>query len=240
MPAYVAYETLKNFIERLKESGAVPDHIDRTMMPSMSGAVQSHLMTALRFLRLVEGDDDAATESLRRLVRGGPDDWQPVLCDVLHVAYSGITDDVNIATTTDGKLREAFSSATNLSGSMLDRAIRFYLHALKDGGIEVSPYIGARKKRSASGRRAAGQPQRSRRTDRQDQAETKTAVVVNTETPTGMIDIPIPMGDKSGFIRVWAGITEDEFPIVEAMLNAVKVMAEANSRKKGVKTFKLG
>lgn len=46
-----------------------------------------------------------------------------------------------------------------------------------------------------------------------------------------MIDFPIPLGERSGFIRVPADLTSDRFGMVEAMFNAVKVFAEANTER---------
>ena len=41
VPPYVAYKTLKNFVERYKQG--LPSRIDRGLMGSMSGAAQSQV-----------------------------------------------------------------------------------------------------------------------------------------------------------------------------------------------------
>ncbi len=50
-PPYVAYKTLSNFLDRFKQG--LPGRIDRGLMGSMSGAAQSQVTTALRFLGMI-------------------------------------------------------------------------------------------------------------------------------------------------------------------------------------------
>src|SRR5438128_10488002 len=51
VPPYVPYRTFRNFIDSLKQG--IPARIDRSVMSSMSGALQSQLTGALRYLGLI-------------------------------------------------------------------------------------------------------------------------------------------------------------------------------------------
>ena len=63
----------------------------------------------------------------------------------LRCAYAEVLGDLEIATATphqiEGKLREA-----GLEGSTLDKAMRFFIAAMKDAKISHSPHLGRRKK----------------------------------------------------------------------------------------------
>src|SRR3712207_6513043 len=65
-PPYAPFLTVKNFIGRLKEQG-IPHRIDKSVLKHLSGAVQSHLLLALRFLGLTDGAGHP-TDRLKRLV----------------------------------------------------------------------------------------------------------------------------------------------------------------------------
>ncbi|MBW3539979.1 MAG: DUF5343 domain-containing protein [Planctomycetes bacterium] len=146
-PPYVSYLTFRNFIESL-HSSVVPDHIDRGMMPNLSGGSQSHLMLSMRFLGLIEGSEDRVTGELRQLVESyGTERWKDALAAVLKAAYAGIVDGIEIERVTERRLRKAFEENGGVDGSVLDRCVRFYVKALADAGAKVSPHVGQRKKR---------------------------------------------------------------------------------------------
>ena len=65
LPPYVPYKTFKNFLEGLRI--AMPARIDRSIMGSLSGAIQSQLINALKYLKLI-GPTDTPTDRLTRLV----------------------------------------------------------------------------------------------------------------------------------------------------------------------------
>ena len=57
-PPYVAYKTLRNFLDGMAQ-GPVPKKIDRLLMVGQSGSNQAYILSALKFLDLV--DDDGNT-----------------------------------------------------------------------------------------------------------------------------------------------------------------------------------
>lgn len=52
LPPYLPYRTLRSFLDNMKV--ALPNRIDRSLMPTMSGAMQSQLIGALEYLRLID------------------------------------------------------------------------------------------------------------------------------------------------------------------------------------------
>lgn len=163
LPAYLAFETFKNFVQTLKET-IVPGRIDKSLMPNLAGGVQSHLMGALRFLRLIgdtDADKDMVKPALSELVEAfNSDRWPMALRKVVEVAYKPITDQIDIATVSQKGLDDAFKKVFALDGSMLDRALRFYLRCLKDAEVRYSPHVGKKKPRTLGKRPNGGKANR--------------------------------------------------------------------------------
>jgi hypothetical protein len=116
---------------------------------------------------------------------------------------------------------------------MRQKSERFYLAALADAKVPFSPHLV--KQRTPNGGVTTKQsprkakPKKTRRAATETGGKTPSAEIPSFGVaPSGMIDFPIPMGEKSGFIRVRTDLTLEQYRLVEAMLNAVKVMAETN------------
>jgi len=165
-PPYLTFPRFETFITSLKGK-ALPPRYDRTLVRSMSGAEQSQLSIALRFFRLVEGEDRRFTHPMQKLVgTHGTDAWKSALRGIIEGAYSPIVGDLDKAATM-GQLTDAFRDRGGLSGSALAKAIRFYLAAARASDMEISPHFtapavpsssnGERAKRSAPNRGARRQ-----------------------------------------------------------------------------------
>lgn len=138
VPPYVPYRTFRNFIDGLKQ--AIPSRIDRSVMPSMSGALQSQLTATLRSLGLITTTSHP-TDLLPRLVNSEGPERTKILSLILLAAYPYIfKKDFDIKTATPRTLQEQFFKA-GVSGGTVDKCVNFFLAAVKDAGIEVSPYL---------------------------------------------------------------------------------------------------
>lgn len=226
-PAYVPFDTFEGFIDTLKQV-TVPDHIDKAMMSKMSGALQSHLVSALRFLNLI-GPDNRTQEGLHQLVQAyKTEDWKPTLARLIEFSYAPIIGDLNIKSGIAKKLRERFKETSKLDGATLDKAIRFYLKALKAAGVEVSPHFFTRKspgrRSGANGRaRQETQPAQEERTDETPPAPT------NDQPPPGMILIPIPFpGRAQGGITFPRDLKQGDLEMIDAAVGILKAYAKAN------------
>jgi len=154
-PPYVPWSTLQGFLKRLA-STAVPDKIDSSLMVGMSGSTRSHLVSAMRFLGLISADG-SVTEPLLELTGVTPDRFPTELAAVLKVAYSDIVGDLNIEAATSSQLKDAFRTRGHVDGQMAEKAIRFFLTAMKEAGQPLSPHFfgrGIKAVRTANGPRA--------------------------------------------------------------------------------------
>jgi len=139
-PPYVAYKTFLNFLERLKAVG-MPNKIDRAVVPSYSGAIQSHLFSALKYLKLMS-QHNIPTEKLTKLVNSEGIERQKVFKEILVTAYGFLFESgINLKGLTADELRKLFDKE-GLSGGTVSKAIKFFVEASKGAGIELSPYIG--------------------------------------------------------------------------------------------------
>ncbi len=154
-PPYVAYKTLSNFLDRFKQG--VPGRIDRGLMGSMSGAAQSQVTTALRFLGMIS-ENNIPSQIMKRYVSGEEAERKTALRETLEKSYPFIfRHDFDLSTATAQMLRENFAQNTSATGETISRCITFLKDAAADAGIDVSPYIlqksarsgGSGKKRSA-------------------------------------------------------------------------------------------
>jgi len=150
-PPYVSYKTFINFLERLKASG-IPTRIDRSVVPTYSGAIQAHLFTTLKYLHLMS-QHGIPTEKLTKLVASEGAERQKTFKDVLVTSYQFLfKDGVDLQRITSDELQKLFDKE-GVSGGTIRKAIGFFKEVAKDAGIELSPYIG---KIRASGSRSNG------------------------------------------------------------------------------------
>jgi hypothetical protein len=149
VPPYLSYKTFNTFIEGLKVG--IPTRIDRTVLSSMSGAVQAQLMAALRYLGLVT-QHSVTQEKLAQLVNSEGPERQRVLTELFRGAYPFIFEGFDLQRATTGEIEEAFRKV-GASGETIRKCVAFFLAGAKAAGIPVSPHIKtSRVSRTASPR----------------------------------------------------------------------------------------
>ena len=103
---------------------------------------------------------DIPTPKLRNLVEAlDTDEWQEMLRGVVLHAYRPIIEDVDLEKGTAQQLAEAFSTRGHVSGNTLTMAVRFFLGALAEAGVERSPYFRAPRRPPPIKKHAAVNPQ---------------------------------------------------------------------------------
>jgi hypothetical protein len=139
LPPYLPYRTFSNFIEELRI--ALPPRIDRSLMKSMSGGMQSQLMSALAYLNLIDSETNVPTEKLPRLVHSSGAGRQRVLKDILISSYKFLSEGgFQLDRATARQLQERFEQ-TGMSGDTQRKAIAFFIKAAEDAGLGLSPHI---------------------------------------------------------------------------------------------------
>lgn len=153
-PPYVAFKTLSNFLDRFKQG--IPGRIDRGLMGSMSGAAQSQVTTALRFLGMIS-ENHIPNPIMKRYVSGEEAERKAALREMLEKSYPFIfQSDFDISTATAQMLRENFAENTSATGETISRCIAFLKDAAIDAGIQISPYIKQKAGRSVGNGKKRG------------------------------------------------------------------------------------
>jgi hypothetical protein len=138
LPPYLSYKTFAAFVEGLKVG--IPARIDRSVMKTLSGANQSWLMGALRYLKLAT-DEGVPTDRLRQLVDSEGADRQKRLQEVAKSAYGFLfREGFHLQTATPRQLDEAFAKA-GPTGDTVRRCVTFFVAMAKDAGLQLSPHI---------------------------------------------------------------------------------------------------
>ncbi|NOT97033.1 MAG: DUF5343 domain-containing protein [Nitrospira sp.] len=159
LPPYVPYKTFRNFLEGLRV--AMPSRIDRSIMGSLSGAIQSQLISALKYLKLI-GPTDTPTDKLTRLVNSEGVEQQKVLRDILHAGYPFIFHEgFELARATPRQIDEQFGNV-GATGDTVRKCIAFFISISKDAGISMSPHIKSKQRAprqsSQRNRKSNGEP----------------------------------------------------------------------------------
>jgi hypothetical protein len=139
IPPYVPYRTFKNFIDSLKVG--MPGRIDRSILGSMSGALQSQLTASLRYLGLIS-DKGLPTESLTKYVTSEGIERQRTLREIVSRGYSFLlanqTMDLTRATTR--QIEEEFVRI-GAGGQTVRKCIAFFMAICKEAEIPLSPHL---------------------------------------------------------------------------------------------------
>lgn len=219
---YMSFARFEGFISSL-HGKPLPPRIDRTLMARMSGAEQSQLRITLRFLGLIEGEDNRVTDALRRLVAAyNTEEWTAALSQVIGEAYRPVTHDLDRAAT-HGQLVEHMRERGGVTGSALAKAVRFYMAAVGAARIEVSPHFsssGAATK-SSSAPRATANGSGTRRPRKPKEAGGN-GTVAPQEPPAGSTEVRVPIPGKD--VRIWlpSDLTDEEFAFTLHVLKTVR------------------
>ncbi|WP_146413092.1 DUF5343 domain-containing protein [Crateriforma conspicua] len=220
----MAYPTFKNFIGHLKEHGT-PSRIDKSVMSHLSGGTQSHLSSTLKFLSLIDEAQAPSSELHGLIAAHGTEQWAFALKEVLAASYSGIVESIDLRNATPSQLDKCFEDI-GLKGVMLDKTVRFYLSALEDASVDVSPHFAKRKPKATRRSRPKA------RTSNTKSGETRNveSSVESDQGGQGIIEYPLHLsGGRKGLLRVPSNINADDCRMIELTLPLVQALAESNA-----------
>lgn len=137
-PPYIAFKTFTNFIEGLR-GNVLPNRIDRSIMPNISGGYQKQLFNALEYLDLIT-DKGTVKPKLQELVHAKGETQVEKLKEILHSSYPFLFNDDFLKNATTKEIEEKFSQF-GISGDTVRKCVMFFMNAAKHVKIELSPYI---------------------------------------------------------------------------------------------------
>jgi len=139
LPPYISFVTFNNLISALRETG-VPHQIDKSVLRTMSGAVQSATIASLKFLGLID-TNSIPTKNLKQLVETDGENYTLALKNVLEESYAFLLKNgVNIENATGTQVENKFKEQ-GVTGSTITKCISFFLSMAKEAGIKVSSHV---------------------------------------------------------------------------------------------------
>ena len=154
LPPYVSYRTFRNFVDGLQLG--IPTRIDRSYWGERySGSNGTQLMTALRFLGLIDGNSTPMTR-LTELVSAKGSQRSDILKQISYGAFDFLVDgSLEPQVATYAQLEKAFYNSYNVTGDVARKCIKFFIDLESDAGVPLSPFMVKKSKtiRASSGRK---------------------------------------------------------------------------------------
>lgn len=211
----------------------MPTRLDADVLHSLSGATRGQLISGLRFLGLLGKSGDVKTEykSLVEARKASETEYQAAMLKILTAAYQPIVGNINIERGTLAELETAFRSAGVPQGQMLTKTVRFYIRALTDCAVKVSPYITKPRQRKTSGKTNAAKPPK-KTTKNQKLAEKPPGGQPSRtdQIPDGFERLPIPMLSDA-FIQYPVSLTAAQCALLEGAVVLLRTSVEINTKE---------
>lgn len=144
---YVSWATFKNCVEQLAQG--VPNVIDRTVFPGLSGGVQSQLLAGMKFLGLID-EKLRPLKDLHELAVTDEAARKKKLDGVLRKSYAELFA-LDLEKTTPGQALQTLREMYDVSGDTADKAMRFFLSAAEYVHVPISPLFKGTKSPSGNG-----------------------------------------------------------------------------------------
>lgn len=143
LPPYISYRTFHNFIDRLQEG--IPARIDRSYWSDrLSGSTGTQLMSALRFLGLIDGSG-TPTSRLRLLASARDAQRTEILNQIANERFSFLLKGTfDFQSSTYAQLKEAFHNEFELTDGVSRKCVKFFVELANTAGIPLSPFIAKR------------------------------------------------------------------------------------------------
>jgi hypothetical protein len=218
-PPYIPWKTFEGFASTLCGTHP-PDMIDSGVMPdTMAGGLQRQLRSALKFLGLTNGNGRVEPGFVELIAAYQTPQWPSAVKETVLPAYASIIGDLPIERATAKQLDDRFRENCGISGQMLDKAVRFYLHALKAAEAKYSRYWSLRKEtRKESRKRTPKEKKVGKPSDAHERGR--------VDHGAQMIEFPLHFGDKpTGKISVPTTMDEDDMALFDATVAVIKAYA---------------
>lgn len=153
---YVGWTTFANSLDSL--AIGIPNVIDKSVFPGQSGGVQSQIMAGLKFLGLID-DDGKPSAQLHALATTDESARKAALKKILQERYADLFA-LDLTKATSAQLYEKMAEAYNVTGDTREKAVRFFLAAVKYAELPLGRFLheakaatgGATRKRRPTGK----------------------------------------------------------------------------------------
>ena len=155
-PPYVSYGQFKSLLRRLQRDG-IPTQVDSSIINHLSVSTQIQTLLAFRFLSLIDLDGRPASALSALVSAVDCDAWATELSSVLHHAYAPVLE-LALNSATPEQLTSEFQRHFPGTNNVRRKSRTFFLHAAREAGIDLSPYLRAIIKPRADAQNRGSQP----------------------------------------------------------------------------------
>lgn len=234
IPPYVSWGIFYGTLTTLAETTVPTAPLDRRVLHTLSGADHGALMSALRYLHLVDGERKATADYravIEAVASKNTEKTKELMLRILDTAYSSVLNKVDLESGTITQLERAFRDEEVSQGQMLTKTVRFFIKAYAAYGVPLSPHITKSNPKPRSTAKANGADKPRSRTQktprRKEPSETSPEVV-----PPDFSRLPIP-GIADAFIQYPNDLTEPQCALLDAAIALLR--AYVKSQKGGGK-----
>jgi hypothetical protein len=146
-PPYVSYRSFLTLLEELKRG--VPSRLDRSYWgDKFSGSTGTQLMSALRFLNIVDAAG-TPTNQLKELVNARGPSRGDILKKISYESFTFLKNEsFEPEKATYSQLEEVFNEQYQVDRDVARKCIKFFTELAGDAGIPLSPFITKKSKNS--------------------------------------------------------------------------------------------
>jgi hypothetical protein len=144
-PPYVSYRSFLTLLEDLQRG--LPSRIDRSYWgDKFSGSTGTQLMSALRFLNLIDANGLPTAQLKDLAVARGPHRSE-ILRKISQESFSFLmSNSFESEKATYSQLEEVFNDVYQVDRDVARKCIKFFIELANDGGIPLSPFITKKSK----------------------------------------------------------------------------------------------
>jgi hypothetical protein len=180
IPPYVGFGTFTNFLDGLQQG--VPSHIDKSLMSSLSGSSQSQLLSALRYLSLID-EQGCVDDRLDRLVHSQFPEKREHYSLLAKASYPFLFNEFDLSITTPKQFEQKLLD-NGATSATVSRCTAFFISFAKIANIQISPHLEqSTKSRKNTNGKARGRKSRGVNLEKESDA-LPLPLVVEQEQPT--------------------------------------------------------
>jgi hypothetical protein len=137
---YAAFPSIKTALRSMKEHG-VPTRIDRSALNNLSGSTAGQVLTAFRFLGLMDAENRPKGR-MQTLVDAIDDDqkWPEALAETVKTAYAPMFQH-NIGSLTASHFRQLFKENYQGADDVQRKSMATFIVAMQEAKLPVSNYL---------------------------------------------------------------------------------------------------
>ena len=160
-PPYVSYRSFLTLLEDLQHRG-LPARIDRSYWGDrFSGSTGTQLMSALRFLDLIDSSG-VPTARLKELVMARGSSRCEILKKISHESFSFLVSGTfDTEKGTYAQLEEVFNDCYQVNRDVARKCIKFFTEMAGDAEIPLSPFITKKSKNTRTSQGMENIPKRN-------------------------------------------------------------------------------